>query len=192
MSPRVRAEPVAPTLEEPDDGSVEFEVDAHGGETPYTEPETPEPAEAEAEVAQAAFVAIGWTPEEATQLICALWNFGMLVWGPEWAAHPQETAGWNLQAAQLLDHVLPKGTGGYVELGAGLIMVGNGLAMMAVRRVPIIQRGPRPMWVRAPAPPPEAPETPPTPPPTQGKKYRIPSELAPKPPEPSPLECIGL
>lgn len=136
----------------PDDAAgADFEVDAHGAQS--SEPEDPEqtPAPSDVEDVERDLVNMGWTPEEATQLICAIWNFGMLVWGPEWAAHPAETAGWNISMAQLLDQFLPKGTGGFVQLGAGLIMVGNGIAMMGVRRIPLIQRGPRPMWVRKPA-----------------------------------------
>jgi hypothetical protein len=138
-----------------DDGAAEFEVDAHGVQSDQADDPEAQPTPEEAVGAVA--VAMGWTPEEASQLICAIWNMGILLYGPEWAAHPNETAGWDISAAQLLDEFLPKGTGGFVQLGAGLMMVGNGLAMMAVRRVPIIRRGPRPLWQRKneqPAPPP--------------------------------------
>jgi hypothetical protein len=139
-----------PKIVEPeaDSGAAEFEVDSHGAQSEYEEPSAGAGAQQPETPDVPPAVAASWTPEEATQLICAIWNFGMLIYGPEWAAHPAETAGWNISAAQLLDQFLPKGTGGFVELGAGLIMVGNGLAMMGVRRVPIIQRGPKPMWVR--------------------------------------------
>lgn len=170
----------------PDEGAsatAEFEVDAHGAESLHDEAatgaaETPESPDV------APVIAIGWTPEEAAQLIAALWNFGMIIYGPDWATQPWETSGWDISAAQLLDQYVPKEAGGLVSLGAGLIMVGNGLAMMAVRRIPIIQRGPRPMFARKPPPdvdaaaPPQqtAPSTP-----ARGDSYHMPADLAPKP-----------
>jgi hypothetical protein len=173
-----------PRVVEPegDTTTAEFDVDSHGAESLHPEPaaaaQTPdEPTDV------APVIVVGWTPEEATQLICALWNFGMIIYGPEWAAHPAETQGWNISAAQLLDQFLPKGVGGFVELGAGLIMVGNGLAMMGLRRIPIIKAGPKPMWVRRPASDVEAevaPAPPAAPSPNGGGKYRMPADLAPK------------
>lgn len=131
-------------------GGIEFEVDEHQG-VPLA---AVEPGDGEAQPDEleqlTAGAVLNWTPEEAGQFFCSLFNIGMLLYGPEWAAHPQETAGWNIYLAQLLDQVLPKGMGGAAELGVGLIMVGNGLAMMALRRWPLIQRGPRPMWAKPP------------------------------------------
>jgi hypothetical protein len=174
--------------------SAEFEVDGHGVQSLHDEPAAGS-ATAVENIEPAPVIVVGWTPQEATQLICALWNFGMLVWGPEWAAHPAETEGWNISAAQLLDATIPKGTGGFVELGAGLIMVGNGLAMMTARRVPIIQRGPRPMWARRPPADPDAPTEAaptPTPKPSGGGSYKMPADLAPQPAENDALRGIGL
>jgi len=174
-----------PEVEEPqaNDGSAEFEVDGHGTESGHVDPVTPE--DVDPEVAAGVSVIMGWTPQEASQLICAMWNLGILIYGPEWAAHPSETSGWDISAAQLLDQFLPKGTGGMVELGAGLFMVGNGLAMMAVNRIPIIKRGPRPLWVKkepveqAPGGPPPAPAPRPAENGTGG--YKLPRDLAPAP-----------
>jgi len=184
MSPR-KAAAVADEAPETHDGSAEFEVEPHGAQSEHAEepaaaPETPEDA------ANTVATLMGWTPEEATQLICAIWNFGIILYGPEWAADPRETLGWNFHAAQLLDHVLPKGTGGYVELGAGLIMVGNGLAMMGLRRRDIIAAGPKPIWVKPkatqePGAPPPGPA--PAPSPSVGSNgkagYKIPKDLTP-------------
>jgi len=163
---------------------AEFEVDAHGDVS-----EHPEEAQAEQQAQEAAVatvVAMGWTPEEATSLVCALWNLGILIYGPEWAADPRETLGWNITVAQLLDIYVPKGTGGMVQLGAGILMIGNGLMMMAARRTDIIRRGPRPLWLkasesqRAPGPSPQAPSAAPaTRAANNGGRYEMPTELVP-------------
>jgi hypothetical protein len=179
MSTRPRVVPDTETA-----ATAEFEVDAHGAESVHDEPTPGTPEQPESpEVAPV--IAIGWTPEEAGQLIASLWNFGMIIYGPDWATQPWETAGWDIAAAQLLDQYIPKGTGGLVQLGAGLIMVGNGLAMMGVRRIPIIQRGPRPMFARRkPAPDVDAGSAPTSPPPAAqnangGGSYHMPADLAP-------------
>ena len=158
--------------------AVEIEVDPH-----HAEASTGAPAE---EVTQApelelAVAPLGWTPEQAGQFICSLWNIGCIIYGPGWAADPRETAGWDTYCAQLLDQVLPRGMGGAVELGVGLVMIGNGLAMMTMRRWPIIKAGPKPIWVREqPAQTqeqsPTPPQTPAPTPPAERKSgpYRIP------------------
>lgn len=181
-----------PRVVEPegDTATAEFEVDSHGAESPHPESAGEAPA---VEATDVAPVIVGWTPQEAAQLIAALWNFGMIIYGPDWATQPWETAGWDISAAQLLDQYVPKGAGGFVQLVAGLIMVGNGLAMMGVRRIPIIQRGPRPMFARRPAavdaevtPAP----APPTSTPNSSGKYHMPTDIAPK--ADGPLSGIGL
>lgn len=188
----------APEESETHDGSAEFEVEAHGAQSQHAEePEQPAGGESPNDAPEPVPAIMGWTPEEATQLICAIWNFGMLVYGPEWAADPRETLGWNFHAAQLLDHVLPKGTGGYVELGTGLIMVGNGLAMMGVRRIDIIRSGPKPMWGAKPKATQEPGTSPPGPVPAPSSSsangtghYKMPRDLAPT--DTDPLKGIGL
>jgi len=180
--------------EEETPATAEFEVDAHGAESAHEEPaaratEAPETPDVTPPIVT------GWTPEEATSLVCALWNLGILFYGPEWAADPRETLGWNGAVAQLLDTYVPKDTGGMVQTGAGLLMIGNGVVMMGARRYEIIRRGPRPMWVRKPAPDvdAEAQVTPPAPPPAAANgsgKYRMPADLAPV--SEDPLNGIGL
>jgi hypothetical protein len=165
---------------ERDTGSAEFEVDPHGVESDHVE----DPETQAADAAVASVVALGWTPEEATALVCALWNLGILLYGPEWAADPRETIGWNITVAQLLDIYVPKGVGGMVQLGTGILMIGNGLMMMAARRAPLIRRGPRPLWVKQSEP--EAPVStgqPPAAPVTKanndGGRYVMPRDLTP-------------
>lgn len=167
---------------EPTSGA-EFEVDPHGVES--SEPDEPQAATEQQEAAFAQVVAMGWTPEEATALVCALWNLGTLLYGPEWAADPRETYGWNITVAQLLDVYVPKGVGGMVQLGAGILMIGSGVMMMAARRAPLIQRGPRPLWVKRPEPDgAAAPSTRPSPSapasrPASGGRYEMPKDLVP-------------
>lgn len=181
----------------PDDEPVtaEFEVDEHGAESAADEPTAGAP-ESAAPTEVTPPIALGWTPEEATALVCALWNLGVLFYGPEWTADPRETLGWNGAVAQLLDTYVPKDTGGMVQTGAGLLMIGNGVVMMGARRYEIIRRGPRPMWVRKPAPDidatPQAPPPPPTPAPDASGNghYRMPADLVPR--GENPLSGIGL
>jgi hypothetical protein len=191
MSSRPRVVPDA--VPDTNAATAEFEVDAHGAESVHDEPTQGTPEQAESpEVAPV--IVIGWTPQEAGQLIASLWNFGMIIYGPDWATQPWETAGWDIAAAQLLDQYVPKGSGGMVQLGAGLIMVGNGLAMMGVRRIPIIKRGPRPMFARRPAPDvdevPQQQAAPPAPSPNGGGKYHMAPDIAPA--SESPLNGLGL
>lgn len=113
-------------------------------------------------LAQEEIPAVGWSPEQAGQFVVGLWNIGCVLYGPEWAADPRETAGWDYYCAQLLDQVLPRGQGGAVEMGVGLVMVGQGLMTMTMHRWPLIKRGPRPLWVRENAPQ-QQPQQPPSP-----------------------------
>ena len=166
--------------------AAEFEVDEHYSESSH--PEDPEHAPPQ-EQEPPSPIELGWTPEEATALVCALWNLGILLYGPEWTADPRETVGWNTSLAQLLDLWVPKDTGGYVQVGAGLLMIGNGVMMMAARRTEIIRRGPRPLWARKPQAEGEAaPAAAPTPAPAAAPRrdngngsYTIPNDLLPKP-----------
>jgi hypothetical protein len=179
---------------EPETSSAEFEVDPHGAESDHVEDPATQAADAQG-AAVASAVALGWTPDEATALVCALWNLGILLYGPEWAADPRETYGWNITVAQLLDIYVPKGVGGAVQLGAGMLMIGNGIMMMAARRAPIIRRGPRPLWVKQPeheAPvstgqPPAAPASKPS---NDGGRYVMPKDLT--PPSDDGLTGLGL
>jgi hypothetical protein len=171
--------------------SAEFEVDAHGVESDHVE--DPESQANAQEAAVQSVVALGWTPEEATALVCALWNLGILLYGPEWAADPRETYGWNITVAQLLDIYVPKGVGGAVQLGAGMLMIGNGIVMMAARRTEIIRRGPRPIWVKQPER--EAPvstgQPVSTPPKASGDgRYVMPKDIT--PPSDDSLTGLGL
>jgi hypothetical protein len=188
MSPRPRVV----EEHEGDTATAEFDVDSHGAESAHTEPTTEAPAAESSDVTPA--IVIGWTPEEATALVCALWNLGILIYGPEWTADPRETIGWNIAVAQLLDMYVPKDTGGMVQTGAGLLMIGNGVMMMGARRFEIIKRGPRPIWVRKAAPNVEA-EVPPAPRPSAPASngsgtYHMPADLAPKPDD--SLSGLGL
>jgi hypothetical protein len=158
---------------------VDIEVDAHDG------PQLVDGDQVEGDSGQPPLddsppQVVQWTPEEAGHLAVAVFNFGILVWGPEWAAHPSETEGWNYHFARLLDMWLPKGAGGYAETGAGILLVGNGFATMAARRAPLIKAGPKPLWSR----PPQGPR-PPQPPPQK------PSEPAAAAPASSPPVASG-
>ena len=189
--PRRPAEAAAqhdPATEAPPPSGVEFHVDDHGAPRLSGEDKEPAAVPGVEPPEQAILPGALWTPEEAGQLVCAVFNLGILVYGPEWAARPEETSGWNISLAQLLDVYMPRGSGGYVELGAGLFMVGSGLAMMTVNRVPLIKRGPRPLWVKKPdaqpqptdgnRPPAAAPAAAKEPAPPDGSAYRIPRDLA--------------
>lgn len=175
--------------------AAEFEVDEHGAETIDLEDE--QGAQAASPVDEAPPLdALSWTPEEATALVCALWNLGIIIYGPEWAANPVETQGWNISVAQLLDIYVPKGVGGAVQLGAGMLMIGNGVMMMAARRAPIIQRGPRPLWVkREPSGPQPAAQAPAPAAPANrdnaGGRYEMPKDLVP-PAKDESLNGLGL
>jgi hypothetical protein len=183
--------------QEQTDGAV-FEVDPHGVVSDQPdEPDSPQPDAQEAAVAQV--VAMGWTPDEATALVCALWNLGILLYGPEWAADPRETIGWNITVAQMLDIYVPKGVGGAVQLGAGMLMIGNGIMMMAARRAPILRRGPRPLWQTQPAPDapvstgqPQGAPPPASKPANTGGRYEMPKDLVPPPRRDDSLNGIGL
>jgi hypothetical protein len=165
-------------------GGAEFEVDPHGVESDH--PEDPQAQAAqEQEAAVASVVAMGWTPEEATALVCAVWNLGILMYGPKWAADPRETLGWNASVAQLLDIYVPKGVGGAVQIGAGLLMIGNGLMYMVMRRWEVIKH-PEPIWAKRPtsegAAVPTHPATPPQTPtskPASNGRYEMPKDLIP-------------
>ncbi len=178
-------------LEQETSGAV-FEVDSHGVVSDHPEDQVQGTAQ---EAAVQGVIALGWTPEEATALVCALWNLGILIYGPEWAADPRETIGWNITVAQLLDIYVPKGVGGTVQLGAGMLMIGNGIMMMAARRTEIIRRGPRPIWVKQPTP--EAPVSTGQPPaaptskPASNGRYEMPKDLVP-PVRDDSLNGIGL
>lgn len=160
--------------------AVEIEVDPHHAETENASPADGVTTEPELELS---VLPVGWTPEQAGQFICSIWNIGCIIYGPNWAADPRETAGWDSYCAQLLDQVLPRGMGGAVELGVGLVMIGNGLAMMTMRRWQIIKAGPKPIWVRE-QPPPQAettgsangaaPPAPPVPERERGGPYKLP------------------
>lgn len=157
--------------------AVEIEVDPHHADTGDAPRDENPPVAPELELEP---TPLGWTPEQAGQFVCSLWNIGCLIYGPNWAADPRETAGWDAYCAQLLDQVLPRGMGGAMELGVGLVMVGNGLAMMTMRRWQIIKAGPRPIWVREQAQPQPEESAPPTAPspstPVERERgpYRIP------------------
>lgn len=150
--------------------AVEIEVDPH--HSPESNGEVA--PQVQAPEIEAAAAALGWTPEQAAQFVCAIFNIGTVLYGPDWTAHPSEVAGWDYYCAQVLDQVLPRGQGGAVEMGVGLVMIGNGLMMMGMRRWPLIKRGPRPIWVKEPLTEPEGTPAPQAPAP----------QAAPSPPEP--------
>lgn len=92
-----------------------------------------------------------WTAGEASALISAVFNVGVLVYGRDWAAHPAEFAASGTLLAPQLDRWLPKSAGGgLAAMGLGLISVAGELAAATVRRWPLIQRGPEPIWVQRP------------------------------------------
>jgi hypothetical protein len=124
--------------------TVEFAVEDVEAELQpeATEPEVSGPA---------AVVVASWTPEEAVALCLALFNVGVLVWGPEWAAHPAEFRASGATLPPVLDRWLPKGAGaGLVSIGLGLAVVAGEMAGAGVRRWPLIRRGPRPLWATTP------------------------------------------
>ena len=92
--------------------AVQFHVADHGAPRLQGDDKAPEPIPGAAPPEQPVLPGALWTPEEAGQLVCAIFNLGILVYGAEWAAKPQETAGWNISLAQLLDVYMPRGAGG--------------------------------------------------------------------------------
>lgn len=136
---------------------VGFEVQEAG--EPKLSPEGEEPETPEQELSgPAALVVMQWTPEEASALLSALFNIGVLVYGTDWAAHPMEFRASGIMAAPLLDRFVPKAVGGPVQTGVGLIAVAGELAGATARRWPIIKRGPRPVWQARPGQAQAAPE----------------------------------
>jgi hypothetical protein len=97
-----------------------------------------------------------WTAQEAAAMISAVYNVGVLVWGPEWASHPLEFRASGTMLAPQLDMWMPKSAGGnYATLGIGLLAVAGELAGATARRWPLLKRGPQPLWT-----PREMPATP--------------------------------
>lgn len=131
---------------EPEAEGVEFEVGEGGSPKLTPEGEDAPPPSSEVSGPQAALVVSNWTPEEAAAMLSALFNIGVMVYGPEWVSHPAEFRASGTMAAPLLDRYVPKQAGGIVTTGAGLFAVSGEMAGAMARRYPIIKRGPRPVW----------------------------------------------
>lgn len=150
-------------------------------------------------------VVAGWTPEEASALFSAVFNVGVLIYGPEWASHPAEFRASGAMSVGMLDKYVPKVAGGPVTTGLGLLAVAGELVGAGVRRRAIIKRGPKPIWQPQPkagegeagpvGPSPATAETPsPSPPPAadNGRAYRMPPDLAKVVPPPTDDSLGGM
>lgn len=127
---------------------------------------------------------LGWTPEEAGQLMASIVNLGCIFYGPDWLCKLEETYPGNAYLAAYLDRFLPKGMGGVAELGVGVLLIGQTLASIGIKRVPLIKKGLKPMWAPnpdKPKPPPfQAPQDTPIvtePPAPDGSTYKLPRDL---------------
>lgn len=126
-----------------------------------------------------------WTPQEAAALCSAVFNVGVLIYGPGWTAHPAEFQASGTLLAPTLDRYMPKGGGGgLATMGLGLISVAGELSAATVRRWPMIKAGPQPIWIPkeetgpqqpTPAPAAEQPATPA--PPSSSGTYKMPADL---------------